>query len=86
MPAESLPHGAPGRVDPEAFRAAVERAGLGSLPEDDLSRLRHLYDGWRAQVGRLREVLEPGDEPATVFVAAPGGAAAGRQTEPEAGR
>ena len=52
MPAESLPEAAPGRVDPEAFRAAVERAGLGSLPEADLSRLRHFYDGWRAQVGR----------------------------------
>jgi hypothetical protein len=65
---------APGRAD---FRAAVELAGLGDLPPDELALLRHYFDGWRAQVVQLRAVLELADEPATVFVAAPAAAPAG---------
>jgi len=81
---------APGRAD---FRAAVELAGLGDLPPDELALLRHYFDDWRAQVVQLRAVLEPADEPATVFVAAPAPAAppAGatrrdREAAPGAGR
>jgi hypothetical protein len=78
---------APGRAD---FRAAVELAGLGDLPPDELALLRHYFDGWRTQVVQLRAVLELADEPATVFVAArpPGEVAPGRGPErpPGAGR
>jgi hypothetical protein len=73
MPDTPMPAGP---IEAEGFRAAVERAGLGDVPADDLALLRHYYVGWRAQVAQLRLVLDLTDEPATIFVAAPPPAAA----------